>query len=196
MNNKDDKKKNPKRIKIMLSSLVAATMATVLAFSTMAPATAFSKVNDNASIDDYKTADSYKNTSTKNAGRIWSDKSVLKAGEKVDGQTFNLEQGEDFNVVYSLMGSAQRIKQDGKARAFDVSFVLDISKSMGVASGSNSQRIIDSIAAINTALYRGWGGLPHHGSSSRRRTGQFPGSSCPIWRENSLAGQGGGRCLR
>ena len=147
--NKEDHKKS---LKVALSSALAVVTAAVVAFTSMAPTTVLA-VSDNSSLDNYKSAigEITSPTSTKNVGRVWSDKTVLEGSSTVDGYTYDLANDENFNVVYSAMSSSARI-QGQQASALDVVFILDTSGSMKKETSDGKSRISAAIEALNHSL--------------------------------------------
>ena len=151
-NTEDSQQKKKKGFKVALSSAVAVVTAAVLAFTTMAPTNAFAQV-DGSSMDSYlsTTGEASSPTSTKNAGRVWSDKTVLEGTSTVDGHSYDLAADENFNVVYSTMSSSARIKGQ-QASALDVVFILDTSGSMEDETQDGKKRINAAIEALNHSL--------------------------------------------
>ncbi len=97
--------------------------------------------NNNISyIVDNNTMDSYKDylindkTGSKNAGKIWSDKTVLSSpsltlDEETDGVSGTITNDSDFLHVYSALGSSKNLKYS-EIKPLDVVILLDISTSM------------------------------------------------------------------
>ena len=105
-------------------------------------------VSDAGSQDKY--SEIFQNASTESAGRVWSDKSVYSGQTIVDGQSISLTEGENFNVVYSLLGSSQKITGKGET-ALDVVFILDTSGSMEKSAGTKT-RIQAAVDALNHSM--------------------------------------------
>ena len=118
MNKEDGKIKKKKSLKVILSSLVAATMATALAVSTLAP-TAVMAASDGVTSGHYNT-ELGETKSTEYAGRIWTDKSVE-----------TIKDTNDFKITYSALATGQEITGVTKSRIpLDVVFIVDRSGSM------------------------------------------------------------------
>ena len=107
-------------------------------------------ISDSSSAQDYGTVFE-QGASTKSSGRVWSDKSVYAEPTDEFGTQLNLEEGENFNVVYSAMSSSEKIS--GKTdSALDVVFILDTSGSMKDKTSDGKRRIDAAIEALNHSL--------------------------------------------
>ena len=147
MTEKGIQKKKPKVGIFVALSLVIVMISTMF----MSPAqVAYGRggVSDLGSQETYSKI--FQNTSTESAGRVWSDKSVYSNQTMVDGKSIPLTEGENFNVVYSLLGSSQKITGKGET-ALDVVFILDTSGSMENSAG-NKTRIEAAVDAINHSM--------------------------------------------
>lgn len=97
------------------------------------------------------------NSSTRNDGRVWVDKSVSD-GESIDfsgtGQTITVGNDSDFLVTYSALATSTRVI-DEERLPVDVVFVIDLSGSMsnGDSVMDNGQRRIQNlVASLNESI--------------------------------------------
>ena len=95
------------------------------------------------------------NSSTRYAGRVWTDKTVYTedATFSVDVGNVTVENDSDFLVAYSALATTQNIT--GKSSVpVDVVFVIDNSNSMdnSVGGGSNQTRLAATVDAVNTSI--------------------------------------------
>ena len=136
-----EKNKNRCRGAVVAAFLLVLMMVVEL----LSPAVAMAAgVSDGSSANDYRTVLS-QGTSTKDSGRVWSDKSVYSEATTELGFQLDLSEGEDFNVVYSAIGSSEKVS--GKSDVpLDVMFILDTSGSM------ENENIIEATDALNTSM--------------------------------------------
>lgn len=134
---------------------IAAVLAVILVLS-IVDSTVVLGASDVSTTDNYKKQ--FGNaTSTKNAGRVWSDKTVLSDPQSsIDGNNYSLAKDENFNVVYSALATSQRII--GKTKVpLDVVFMLDVSSSMiknevSTAEGKPITRFEATVNALNLSI--------------------------------------------
>lgn len=95
------------------------------------------------------------NSSTRYAGRVWTDKTVYTGNAEFSGDVGNVtvENDSDFLVAYSALATTQNIT--GKSAVpVDVVFVIDNSNSMddSVGGGSGQSRLAATVEAVNTSI--------------------------------------------
>lgn len=97
------------------------------------------------------------NSSTRNDGRVWVDKSVSD-GESIDfsgtGQTITVGNDSDFLVTYSALATSTRVI-DEERLPVDVVFVIDLSGSMsngGSVMDNDQKRIENLVASLNESI--------------------------------------------
>lgn len=142
------------------SIVVAFALVLVMFLTTMlTPAQVAYGQADTSSSENYTQIFGAAGTATtKNSGRVWSDKSVYNDPTvDVDGVSFTLDQtkNEDFNVVYTVIGSSQQISGVSKVPV-DVVFALDVSGSMNKnLDDKNTKspiRMVATVDGLNTAI--------------------------------------------
>jgi len=116
------------------------------------------------------------------AGRVWADKSVYKDGDTVLLNTkgeasssfnVNLEQDEDFQIVFSVLGSSMSTTTTTTSSGpMDVVLVIDSSVSMTTTSGgvTRLQRVVEAANKLISQLLEGSDvriGLVSYNSNSR-----------------------------
>ena len=140
-----------------VGAVLTALLAVILAVSLAMPAgTAFAA--DKTS--DGNTTGSYienlgDNSSTRYAGRVWTDKTVYTEDATFTGDAGNVtvQNDSDFLVAYSALATTQNIT--GKSSVpVDVVFVIDNSNSMdeSVGGGSNQSRLEATVEAVNASI--------------------------------------------
>lgn len=151
------------------------TVALLVALTVLsAPGIARADSASNNRVADASTSDSYidavdlENNSTRNSGRMWTDKSVSTqdvsfSGDASNGESLNTMVGigdSDFLVIYSALATSEEVTKLPRIPV-DVVFVLDFSSSMtwttdgtkpGKEDGSDS-RIAAMIDALNQTIY-------------------------------------------
>lgn len=95
------------------------------------------------------------NSSTRYAGRVWTDKTVYTEDATFSGDVGNVtvKNDSDFLVAYSALATTQNIT--GKSTVpVDVVFVIDNSNSMddSVGGGSRQSRLEATVEAVNTSI--------------------------------------------
>lgn len=95
------------------------------------------------------------NSSTRYAGRVWTDKTVYTEAATFSGDFGNvtIQNDSDFLVAYSALATTQNIT--GKSAVpVDVVFVIDNSNSMddSVGGGSRQSRLEATVEAVNTSI--------------------------------------------
>lgn len=95
------------------------------------------------------------NSSTRYAGRVWTDKTVYTEDATFTGDVGNVtvQNDSDFLVAYSALATTQNIT--GKSSVpVDVVFVIDNSNSMdeSVGGGSNQSRLEATVEAVNASI--------------------------------------------
>lgn len=94
-------------------------------------------------------------SSTRYAGRVWTDKTVYTKDATFTGDSGNVtvKNDSDFLVAYSALATTQNVT--GKSSVpVDVVFVIDNSNSMdeSVGGGSNQSRLEATVEAVNTSI--------------------------------------------
>ena len=95
------------------------------------------------------------NSSTRYAGRVWTDKTVYTEAATFSGDFGNvtIQNDSDFLVAYSALATTQNIT--GKSSVpVDVVFVIDNSNSMddSVGGGSRQSRLEATVEAVNASI--------------------------------------------
>lgn len=95
------------------------------------------------------------NSSTRYAGRVWTDKTVYTEDATFSGDAGNVtvQNDSDFLVAYSALATTQNIT--GKSSVpVDVVFVIDNSNSMdeSVGGGSRESRLEATVEAVNASI--------------------------------------------
>lgn len=95
------------------------------------------------------------NSSTRYAGRVWTDKTVYTEDATFTGDVgdVTVQNDSDFLVAYSALATTQNIT--GKSSVpVDVVFVIDHSNSMdnSVGGGSGQDRLEATVEAVNTSI--------------------------------------------
>lgn len=95
------------------------------------------------------------NSSTRYAGRVWTDKTVYTEDATFSGDVGNVtvKNDSDFLVAYSALATTQNVT--GKSSVpVDVVFVIDNSNSMdnSVGGGSGDSRLEATVEAVNTSI--------------------------------------------
>lgn len=140
-----------------VGAVLTALLAVILAVSLAMPAgTAFAAEKSS----DGNTTGSYSqnlgdNSSTRYAGRVWTDKTVYTDDATFSGDVGNVtvQNDSDFLVAYSALATTQNIT--GKSSVpVDVVFVIDNSNSMdaSVGGGSGQSRLAATVEAVNTSI--------------------------------------------
>lgn len=140
-----------------VGAVLTALLAVILAVSLAMPAgTAFAaeKTSDGNTTDSY-TQNLGDNSSTRYAGRVWTDKTVYTDDATFSGDVGNVtvQNDSDFLVAYSALATTQNIT--GKSSVpVDVVFVIDNSNSMdnSVGGGSGDSRLEATVEAVNTSI--------------------------------------------
>lgn len=138
-----------------VGAVLTALLAVILAVSLAMPAgTAFAAEKSS----DGNTTGSYKenlgdNSSTRYAGRVWTDKTVYTEDATFTGDVGNVtvKNDSDFLVAYSALATTQNIT--GKSSVpVDVVFVIDNSNSMDAELNNQQTRLEATVAAVNTSI--------------------------------------------
>lgn len=140
-----------------VGAVLTALLAVILAVSLAMPAgTAFAVEKSS----DGNTTDSYAqnlgdNSSTRYAGRVWTDKTVYTEDATFSGDvgSVTVKNDSDFLVAYSALATTQNIT--GKSSVpVDVVFVIDNSNSMdeSVGGGSRESRLEATVEAVNASI--------------------------------------------
>lgn len=140
-----------------VGAVLTALLAVILAFSLAMPAgTAFAaeKTSDGNTTGSY-SQNLGDNSSTRYAGRVWTDKTVYTEDATFTGDVGNVtvKNDSDFLVAYSALATTQNIT--GKSSVpVDVVFVIDNSNSMddSVGGGSRQSRLEATVEAVNTSI--------------------------------------------
>lgn len=93
------------------------------------------------------------NSSTRYAGRVWTDKTVYTEDATFTGDVGNVtvKNDSDFLVAYSALATTQNIT--GKSSVpVDVVFVIDNSNSMDAELNNQQTRLEATVAAVNTSI--------------------------------------------
>ena len=141
-----------------VGAVLTALLAVILAVSLAMPAgTAFAaeKTSDGNTTGSY-AQNLGDNSSTRYAGRVWTDKTVYTENATFSGDTggsITVNNDSDFLVAYSALATTQNIT--GKSSVpVDVVFVIDNSNSMddSVGGGSRQSRLEATVEAVNTSI--------------------------------------------
>lgn len=140
-----------------VGAVLTALLAVILAVSLAMPAgTAFAaeKTSDGNTTGSY-TENLGDNSSTRYAGRVWTDKTVYTGDASFTGDAGNVtvKNDSDFLVAYSALATTQNIT--GKSSVpVDVVFVIDNSNSMdeSVGGGSRESRLAATVEAVNASI--------------------------------------------
>ena len=147
------------------TSLLVFIIAAVMVFSlwpqqvNAAENAARTATADNVTINNWHDANAL-DDSTKNVGRIWTDKSVsagdvtLTSREKESG-TATIKKGADSDFLVGLSALSSTAKITGQTTVpLDIVLVLDVSGSMDdpMGSGDNTKRIDALKAAVNSFI--------------------------------------------
>ena len=147
------------------TSLLVFIIAAVMVFSlwpqqvNAAENAARTTTADNVTINNWHDANAL-DDSTKNVGRIWTDKSVsagdvtLTSREKESG-TATIKKGADSDFLVGLSALSSTAKITGQTTVpLDIVLVLDVSGSMDdpMGSGDNTKRIDALKAAVNSFI--------------------------------------------
>ena len=140
-----------------VGAVLTALLAVILAVSLAMPAgTAFAveKTSDGNTTGSY-SQNLGDNSSTRYAGRVWTDKTVYTDDATFSGDVGNVtvQNDSDFLVAYSALATTQNIT--GKSSVpVDVVFVIDNSNSMdnSVGGGSGDSRLEATVEAVNTSI--------------------------------------------
>ena len=92
------------------------------------------------------------NSSTRYAGRVWTDKTVYTGDATFTGDAdVTVENDSDFLVAYSALATTQNVT--GKSSVpVDVVFVIDNSNSMDAELNNQQTRLEATVAAVNTSI--------------------------------------------
>ena len=138
-----------------VGAVLTALLAIILAASLAMPAsTAFAAEKSS----DGDTTGSYSqnlgdNSSTRYAGRVWTDKTVYTGNATFTGDagSVTVYNDSDFLVAYSALATTQNIT--GKSSVpVDVVFVIDNSNSMDAELNNQQTRLEATVAAVNTSI--------------------------------------------
>ena len=140
-----------------VGAVLTALLAVILAVSLAMPAgTAFAaeKTSDGNTTGSY-SQNLGDNSSTRYAGRVWTDKTVYTEDATFSGDVGNVtvKNDSDFLVAYSALATTQNIT--GKSSVpVDVVFVIDNSNSMdeSVGGGSRESRLEATVDAVNASI--------------------------------------------
>lgn len=151
-----NKKITERRKRRVLSGVLAVLIVVALAIGLMPNEQVYAA--DKSS--DGNTTGSYEqnlgaNSSTRYAGRVWTDKTVYTEDATFTGDTGNVtvKNDSDFLVAYSALATTQNVT--GKSSVpVDVVFVIDNSNSMddSVGGGSRQSRLEATVEAVNTSI--------------------------------------------
>lgn len=134
---------------VFIVAIIIAMVATMLF-----PSYAAAKTSDGNTTGSY-TQNLGDNSSTRYAGRVWTDKTVYTEDATFSGDVGNVtvKNDSDFLVAYSALATTQNIT--GKSTVpVDVVFVIDNSNSMddSVGGGSRQSRLEATVEAVNTSI--------------------------------------------
>lgn len=134
---------------VFIVAIIIAMVATMLF-----PSYAAAKTSDGNTTGSY-TQNLGDNSSTRYAGRVWTDKTVYTEDATFSGDVGNVtvKNDSDFLVAYSALATTQNIT--GKSSVpVDVVFVIDNSNSMddSVGGGSRQSRLEATVEAVNTSI--------------------------------------------
>lgn len=138
------------------AAALAVVLVFVLALGLVTPVSAAETSADGDTRNDY--SDSLGgDSSTRYAGRVWTDKSVSDENVSFSGDAGEIvvekKAGEEFLVTYSALATSQAI--EGKVQVpVDVVFVIDNSNSMdaSVGDGAGKSRLEATVEAVNVSI--------------------------------------------
>ena len=139
----------------ILSGILAVLLVVALAVGLMPndQVYAAAKTSDGNTTGSY-TENLGDNSSTRYAGRVWTDKTVYTEDATFSGESDVIVKNDsDFLVAYSALATTQNIT--GKSSVpVDVVFVIDNSNSMddSVGGGSRQSRLEATVEAVNTSI--------------------------------------------
>ena len=134
------------------------TVFVIAVIITLIAATFFPSYASAATKVDGNTTGSYAqnlgdNSSTRYAGRVWTDKTVYTGDATFTGDAGNVtvKNDSDFLVAYSALATTQNVT--GKSSVpVDVVFVIDNSNSMDAELNNQQTRLEATVAAVNTSI--------------------------------------------
>lgn len=142
------------------SKIISAVVAVVLVVALAVGLMPNDQVYAAAKTADGNTTGSYAQnlgdiSSTRYAGRVWTDKTVYTEDATFSGDVGNvtIQNDSDFLVAYSALATTQNVT--GKSSVpVDVVFVIDNSNSMddSVGGGSRQSRLEATVEAVNTSI--------------------------------------------
>ena len=148
--------KKPVRIGMVIMAMVMALfVGTGLVNRSITPVYAAEKTSDGNTTGSY-TENLGDNSSTRYAGRVWTDKTVYTEDATFSGDvgSVTVKNDSDFLVAYSALATTQNIT--GKSSVpVDVVFVIDNSNSMDEDLTRQQTRLeatVATVAAVNTSI--------------------------------------------
>ena len=132
---------------VFIVAIIIAMIATMLF-----PSYATAKTSDGNTTGSY-AQNLGDNSSTRYAGRVWTDKTVYTEDATFSGDVGNVtvQNDSDFLVAYSALATTQNIT--GKSSVpVDVVFVIDNSNSMDEDLTEQQTRLEATVAAVNTSI--------------------------------------------
>ncbi len=117
-------------ISAIIAFVLVLSVIPQMVFSSTAVSTEVRMISDPSTIDQWKDYFPISgDINTKNAGGVWTDKSVFTEATTIDSQTFNINNDSNFLVALSAIGSNMSITGQAAAPT-DTVLVLDMSSSM------------------------------------------------------------------
>lgn len=150
-----NKKITERRKRRVLSGVLAVLIVVALAIGLMPNEQVYAaeKTSDGNTTGSY-AQNLGDNSSTRYAGRVWTDKTVYTGNATFTGDAdVTVENDSDFLVAYSALATTQNVT--GKSSVpVDVVFVIDNSNSMddSVGGGSGQSRLEATVEAVNTSI--------------------------------------------
>lgn len=145
--------KSAKKTKRFLATLIL----TLLVLTGVSGATfAYETISDPDTSNSYINKLITEDDGSKNAGRLWSDKSVFSNNDRTvtlktdtSGIDATVTTGADFLHEYSLLSSSQILNEEAP---LDVMFILDISLSMSDTTGTPTPANRQTVQALNKSI--------------------------------------------
>lgn len=145
---------------------------TLFANNVAAEETDVIRISDSSTMNDWKNYFGSEVTSTRNAGSVWTDKTVLTDSSSFGNTGIGMENNDDFLVALSAIASNKSVKSYSNMLT-DTVLILDVSGSMNDDAGHNNlaeemvEAANDSIAELLSGNeYSRVGVVLYSGSSS------------------------------
>lgn len=155
-------KKVKRRLAAIGMSALSVGLALTMVLNMTIPSYAeTTRVSDSNTTGGY-TSSLGEDTSTRYAGRVWTDKTVYTEDATFSGDagSVTVENDSDFLVAYSALATTQNITGRSSVPV-DVVFVIDNSNSMDENLTNNQTRLEATVEAVNTSIETVMGSHPN-----------------------------------